>query len=474
MSENRDIEQRLRDYGKKRQGESSGSPELHPATRRLLQGEVSRVYGVGRAATPVSSGWAHGNWTRFGLAFALFLGLGVAAVLLMKVKTPIGNETQMVRVTDDLGVSPADGPMVELPLAPQATPSPAELRPEAAPSPAATSAGTSPPLRESQIALQDAAALSADGMKRDAKAADDKDSSDGLRRLPDVKQNVDKVAVPALRPSIAPNKNEQPTDASLAGLPLGPAVATNNALLAESGASLSAWETGAAFDGKFTKTAQPGSAGLDATSGASRGAGAAEDILSDFQFFYGGGEVRITDRDGSVYLGRASPTIIEVDEALAAKVPNPTGAISTVRRLATDDGGRVRHLAFEVVGTNRTLNQRVSFNGVVAPQTELKESEVAKRLQASKSTVELATVEPTTVPPASQTNPVRSRAAAPAPRTDALPASPPGVARGVALGGSSAVSAPGRTNSVLQIQGRVKVGTQPELPLRWAGESVNR
>src|ERR1041385_5051405 len=49
MNDERPIEKLLRRYGKKRRDEAGAPPELHPATRRLLQGEVARQFPKARA-----------------------------------------------------------------------------------------------------------------------------------------------------------------------------------------------------------------------------------------------------------------------------------------------------------------------------------------------------------------------------------------------------------------------------------------
>src|ERR1051325_7482386 len=49
MNDERPIEKLLRRYAKKRRDEAGAPPELHPATRRLLQGEVARQVPKARA-----------------------------------------------------------------------------------------------------------------------------------------------------------------------------------------------------------------------------------------------------------------------------------------------------------------------------------------------------------------------------------------------------------------------------------------
>ena len=51
MSEERDIEKQLRAAAEQRRKEAGGNFELHPATRRALQGEVVRARGQKTATT---------------------------------------------------------------------------------------------------------------------------------------------------------------------------------------------------------------------------------------------------------------------------------------------------------------------------------------------------------------------------------------------------------------------------------------
>ena len=55
MNDERPIEKQLRRYAKKRRADAGPPGELHPATRRLLQGEVARQMGVERRKTSVES-----------------------------------------------------------------------------------------------------------------------------------------------------------------------------------------------------------------------------------------------------------------------------------------------------------------------------------------------------------------------------------------------------------------------------------
>jgi type II secretory pathway pseudopilin PulG len=81
----RDIEKTLRAYAKKRQEESGAPAELHPATRRLLQGEVARLRG-GKTTESASfwAQWFGASWPRFAVsASALVILVTVMAALLL-------------------------------------------------------------------------------------------------------------------------------------------------------------------------------------------------------------------------------------------------------------------------------------------------------------------------------------------------------------------------------------------------------
>jgi hypothetical protein len=81
MEPERPIEKLLRDYAKTRREQAGTPPALHPATRRMLQGEVTRQYaGRNQRAEPVRSG---AFWARFGWAMALVLGLATAGWLML-------------------------------------------------------------------------------------------------------------------------------------------------------------------------------------------------------------------------------------------------------------------------------------------------------------------------------------------------------------------------------------------------------
>src|SRR5262245_25711329 len=79
MEPERPIENALRAYAKKRREEAGMPLELHPATRRLLQGEVARIYPGSKAEKPETRGFLRGFWPKMALSFGT---LAVVAIIL--------------------------------------------------------------------------------------------------------------------------------------------------------------------------------------------------------------------------------------------------------------------------------------------------------------------------------------------------------------------------------------------------------
>ena len=79
MNDERPIEKLLRRYAKKRR-DAAGASELHPATRRLLQGEVERQYpraagGAAPSFLVVLKNWW--PWFAGSVAILALTGFGV-------------------------------------------------------------------------------------------------------------------------------------------------------------------------------------------------------------------------------------------------------------------------------------------------------------------------------------------------------------------------------------------------------------
>src|SRR5215471_20634394 len=88
MEPERPIEKLLRGAGKKRA--SGRTVEVHPATRRMLQGEVVRQFGrPGEDRRSITLSERLPNWwPRIGWSFGVLLGLAGAALLMIPRQQP--------------------------------------------------------------------------------------------------------------------------------------------------------------------------------------------------------------------------------------------------------------------------------------------------------------------------------------------------------------------------------------------------
>lgn len=71
------MDELLRAYARKRLEDSGGPPELHPATRRLLQAEVARLRPRPDASRPRRYTWLLAHWPRVAISVGLFAVLGL-------------------------------------------------------------------------------------------------------------------------------------------------------------------------------------------------------------------------------------------------------------------------------------------------------------------------------------------------------------------------------------------------------------
>ncbi|MCX6894305.1 MAG: hypothetical protein NTZ16_02100 [Verrucomicrobia bacterium] len=96
MPEERDIEKQLRAAAEQRRQEAGGKFELHPATRRLLHGEVQRVHGPKTTALGGRNPIFAGLWLRFA-AGVCTVGILMVATWLMFFRPPPPAPTQLAR-----------------------------------------------------------------------------------------------------------------------------------------------------------------------------------------------------------------------------------------------------------------------------------------------------------------------------------------------------------------------------------------
>jgi hypothetical protein len=106
----RPIEKLLRACARKRRDEAGAPFTLHPATRRLLQGEVTRAFPRDRGAANGVSGLLAGLWPRFAWGFGLFAVLAIAAWVLVPGASKDKEERRLARNEPLPGALPARAP----------------------------------------------------------------------------------------------------------------------------------------------------------------------------------------------------------------------------------------------------------------------------------------------------------------------------------------------------------------------------
>ena len=461
------MEELLKAYAKKRQDEAGAPFELHPATRRLLQGEVARL----RAQPPSGATWRRlftGLAPRLAVACSLLLVLGVV----LWPYRPGQRSSQPFDIALASPTAAPDGPAIStnsffqsrLPaiIPPPARSKPTTLAPEritlaesaptppapspgqqnellklsAAPAPLAPPAGVSDSFtllasertEEAKTLAQNSPQLSVKNRARSkvdrsfttplADAAPRFDPAIQSRSLTLETQNgvsallTVQTAVPSAPPSIQ-------LQYAIASTPTAPAElrpsAAPSALAASTGPTDSA-QFASARSQQFRRTP-------NAQDRKSKDAAAVADrVLSTFDFSQSGDLIRIVDADGSVYEGHviaSNPVTLN---------QRPTGALT----LQSADPATV---PFLVSGTNRTANQPLFFEGFL-------------------------NTAPSSAPPASEPPAPAARAAAP----QAQPA-PPATPRATGAIMSTLDKAAPRPLPALRIQGNARIGTAAPVPI---------
>ena len=413
MNDERPIEKLLRRYATKRRDEAGAPPELHPATRRLLQGEVARQFpkptAESRSPKPGFFGLFAQRWA---YALGIFLVLGLAAVMILpSLNKSASNPTLAQKsASEDLAVRESIAPAPVPTLSP-ATP-PAETQPRLKladfaeerrnePAPAPSGGGTLARSREDSTAVSFAVTNGAAGSSY--RFADAKKDAPPLSRAQETKQtsvvSLDSAA-PASRNLSAPTPSRVPTT-----------VAASDSLAVAKNTRPGRDDAGVATDALAEKrqaeaTVPPVAAAAPAivTTGSqdksfvARGGGVEKDadrfysqsfantateqfkakaeaaalpvpVLVNFQVQQVGNQLRVVDEDGSTYLGELNASAGSFAGGAGGKenaagdyaryglrpAQSPASAVSLNQQAA-------QNYLWRVEGTNRTLNQNVVFS----------------------------------------------------------------------------------------------------------------
>jgi len=381
MDPDRPIEKLLRRYAKKRRDEAGVPLELHPATRRLLQGEVARQLPKADGKEKHSfADWLAALRRRWVYATAASAVL-IAGVLLLVLHQPTPpaldlakNETTSVKLPVR---KPAPGDSGSDRAGQSAFAPPTAAREFIAEAPAPALAPMTQPHEANEPNLAFNGALASDAGTRHSLALNSEPAA------------VPPAAAPAGPPPVAfaGKSLEQKAAASgakfeeFAGAARADKLAsTQPVVTGESRPALPAVAVApvAAESRRFAPIARGG--GLEREkvpeysqsfanvapllqTEKTRSAAPASPVLSSFQVEQTGDRVAVIDSDGSTYLGELNSVPVNLsagkDVQKFKSDGQPAGRFNTGRLAVTRQS--TQDYFFRVAGTNRTLNQQVVF-----------------------------------------------------------------------------------------------------------------
>lgn len=412
----RPIEKLLRDAAKKRREEQGAEFTLSPMTRRLLQGEVARTFATKKKAEPVR--WyqrlfSAGPRFAWGLSLGLLLLVAGSTIVVWWTRPSESERFAMSRSRSAAGESSY------APAASHSTaPAPLLASGEDKRSPIA-------PIEQAKATREysNLSSLAAAGQTQapvtlaldDGRLAlsRDKDKSAVQQRLTEsvsppagpatasapplslsgpapaaangdlAANNPAGTAAPAAAPASVPPSTVpgSPTDGLAANSPasgaLQPDTVFNRRLTGSSAASRFRLKSDEVSPEQPPAAATPP---FDAAPALDAGSAqlfiqpnAVRPVLASFQLEHSGENVRIIDRDGSVYTGyvETPPSVQRTYRAIAQSVA-PTEGFGRKMQAATNNVAP--SYFFRVAGTNRSLKENVVFTGNLLTDAELSRS----------------------------------------------------------------------------------------------------
>jgi hypothetical protein len=366
MEPERPIEKALRDYAEQRRRKPGASLELHPATRRLLQGEVARRYGKA-PERPTRPAWLAALWPRAVWSLATVAIVTILAVVLIPSASHRSKEkTELAQLEKPASAIAAATP-------PAAAPAPltlADAEPAAKDSPGRSPAQMPPSGRALDKAEFDrAAAANTLAASETARHYEAGAATASTLREETAKAKVTSGAPVGGKLAFAPSANR---DSKSAG-----AAASAGALADASGVS-AANEVAAFADGvqdRSTAGTVPITQRFIQVPGASPNQlvadklAPANPVLTSFQIQQKGNDITIMDADGSVYLGQTDTGAINGRQGLVAGEALNQPAAEQLKKRVDGALPAGQNYSFRVSGTNRTLNVRVVFSGTMIQAT---------------------------------------------------------------------------------------------------------
>jgi hypothetical protein len=312
--ENKSMDELLKAYAKKREAEAGTPFEMHPATRKMLEGEVQRTFPKNAAGNPRRN-WMAIFWPRFAMGAAL-CALAVGLLLYLNP----GSEKTMQLAGN------------------QKTPAFNESRVTASKS-ESVKTFDSESLADKPVASAPAIAGRVTGL-----AEHPNDEAKKLFKRELALAEKDKSLDLATKKSsyvVAPE---------------------STALSASSGVRQ---EFANSLEGKLLFENVDGAVRHDRP--------VSHDILTSFEFQIVSGKLRVVDSDGSIYDGK----IVRVTNLLArggavTATESEKLKADSNRALSDLDSQSPLQMQFEVTGTNITLNKLVTFSGGLFTDTSIR------------------------------------------------------------------------------------------------------
>ena len=371
----RPIEKLLRAAAKKRRDEAGAPLELHPATRRLLQGEVARTFTKPKRETRSFAEALGQLWPRLAWGVALFAVLVVAGYMLLPVPSKGKPEAQLAKDEHLTPTAPAKQPLPPLPLSKDslAAPTDREVKEKLA-------VAAAPQLADRKKTAE--GNIAASGGSLAAAPAGFAGQPTPSANMPTAPASPPPAPMTAAATSVVAADESAKLTGDKADQPFSaykslPAVASANRAksstsptdgLLEFAAVPREEATSVGASQRFARAAL----GLQAKSSLADKATPAHPVLASFQVEQVGPELRIVDGDGSVYSGyveiaEAARRLrsAKAEESAATRAPRAgEGALEPLPAASLDaDQPAQQKYFFRVVGTNRSLQKKVVFSG---------------------------------------------------------------------------------------------------------------
>ena len=393
----------LKTYAKKRQAEAPSSFDIHPATRKLLQGEVSRQFATKREDISVKPRWTTLLFPRIAFAAAILIAfLGILFLFESKKHpgeqmTVASQSKQLEERTDGRFEAPATetAPTPARQIAQTSEPKVGTFKESEAAATASTPATTA---ATDSVALSEPAPISepeqppADLAKRDELKEGDKVavSTGATANLNDFFLSTQPASTGKLEGYFATTTNHYEYDSNQpkpAAAPVivaresfkkAPAAPHEELLFARAkDASVGSSTTlnfvqqndRAAYRQNLQSPPQP-------------------DVLNNFQITISGDKLQVVDRDGSIYNGdivNSGSFSWYEDSRTAGEAKASKGGEELAKRKQAPAKQAAQPLQFRAAGTNRQLNELVTLNGVLFTNsvTSVDKAEYATRTRSA-------------------------------------------------------------------------------------------